>query len=178
MSEAALRLSKEGAPASASADGSEVGYLEEMRAAVSRYIHPASTASRRSIRLSPAARRLREDLAATRRTFSVGAVFAETISRAQAMLKEVGVATGSVSSSDDGRDTARRLDDYAAHYTMQSARRSSPHYQGSGPNRQPSHSSEAVDTSFRGKQGARRQCGVLLESRHSPDSVFYSRIEV
>ena len=120
MSEAALHLSKEGAPASASADGGQVGYLEEMRSAVEQ-LHTSSERSFAQInQIVARGTSLREDLAATRRTFSVGAVFAETISRAQAMLKEVGVATGSVSSSDDGRDTARRLDDYAAHYTMQS----------------------------------------------------------
>ena len=118
MSEAALHLSKEGAPTSTAADGGHVGYLEEMRSAVE---HTSSERSFAQIdQIATRGTSLREDLFATRQTFSVGALFSETISRAQAMLEEVGVATESLSSSDDGRGTARRLDDYAAHYTMQS----------------------------------------------------------
>jgi hypothetical protein len=62
--------------------------------------------------------RLREDLAATRESFSVGAVFSEAISRARVTLQEIGEVTESGSPSDN----AKALAEFATNYTMQSER--------------------------------------------------------
>jgi hypothetical protein len=65
-------------------------------------------------------RRLREDLAAARNSFSVGAVFAEAVGRARTMLEAV---ARQVPSSRRGAGALERgLDDFSQHYTMQAER--------------------------------------------------------
>ncbi len=116
MSEAALGLSKDDQPGQVSPSKPEVGYLEEMRTAIAQ-MHSSSERSFAQIsQVLACGGRLRDDLFSTRESFSVGALFANTASRSQAMLKEIAGAKGNHDSA------AFRLEmaDYVRHYTMQS----------------------------------------------------------
>lgn len=118
MSEAAARLSGQGEPAPASEPGSQDGYLEGMRTAVTE-LHSSSERSFAQIaQIIARGARLREDLSTTRQSFSVGALFAEAVSRARGMLEEIRVPNPT-GASRDRSETQRGLADFATHYTMQ-----------------------------------------------------------
>ena len=118
MNKAALGLSKEDTPA----EGGEVGYLEEMRAAVTQ-MHSASEQSFALInQIVTCGARLRENLAATRESFSVGALFADAVGRTQAILKEAGASDQSGLVGDYSSALRLGLANYGGHYTMQAER--------------------------------------------------------
>jgi hypothetical protein len=122
MSEAATRLSGQGGPAPASERGSQDGCLEGMRIAVAE-LHSSSERSCAQIsQIIACGARLSEDLSATRQSFSVGALFAEAVSRARRMLKEIGEKNQSGLSCDGTEALERGLADFARHYTMQAER--------------------------------------------------------
>src|SRR5208283_1894529 len=86
MSEAATRLSVQGKSTSANESESQDGYLEAMRVAVAE-LHSNERSFAQIAQIVACGTRLREDICAARQSFSVGAVFAEGISRARTMLK-------------------------------------------------------------------------------------------
>jgi methyl-accepting chemotaxis protein len=121
MSEAATRLSRQGGSASASEDNPD-RCLEELRVAVAE-LHSSSEHSFAQIgQIIACGIRLREDLCATRESFTVGALFAEAVTRAQAMLKAIGEKNPSGLSPDRREVLDLRLADFAVHYTMQAER--------------------------------------------------------
>jgi methyl-accepting chemotaxis protein len=119
MSGAAARLSGQGEPALAGEPGSEDACVEGMRAAVAELHSSSECGSAQIARIIASGTNLSEDLFATCRSFSVGALFAEAVSRARAMLNEIGEAS---CFSADGETPERGLADFATHYTMQSER--------------------------------------------------------
>lgn len=119
MSAAATSLSGQGIPVAHSDGGSEQGYLDGMRTAVAE-LHSSSERSFAQIaQIIECGARLREDLAATRQSFSVGVLFADAVSRAREMLKKV---EGESSSGPVEGKAGQGLDDFAMHYTMQAER--------------------------------------------------------
>ena len=112
----------EGEPAPASERDSQDGCLEGMRIAVAE-LHSSSERSFAQIaQIIACGARLREDLCATRESFSVGALFAEAIGRARGTLKEIGERTQSGLSRDSAEALEPGLADFARHYTMQAER--------------------------------------------------------
>jgi hypothetical protein len=115
MSGAAARLSGNGRP-EREAEGSD---LEAMRAAVAG-LHSSSEDSFACIAsIGAHGARLRDDVATARSSFSVGAVFAEAVGRARAMLG------GIEADEPSGRSLAgssHELTDFSRHYTMQAER--------------------------------------------------------
>ena len=96
--------------------------MEEMRTAVAE-LHSSSERSFGQIaQIVDSCGRLREDLSATRETFSVGPLFAEAISRARGMLQEIGKDTQAGWLRDGAEAPERGLADFARHYTMQAER--------------------------------------------------------
>jgi hypothetical protein len=65
--------------------------------------------------------RLREDLGDTRKSFSAGAIFAQAITTARGMLRQIG-GTSSSSSLKASGGLKPGLVDFARHYTMQAER--------------------------------------------------------
>jgi methyl-accepting chemotaxis protein len=65
---------------------------------------------------------LREDLSATRDSFSVGSVFAEAIERARRMIGEIARQTQPASPLPGSQAAEQDLDHFAGHYTMQAER--------------------------------------------------------
>jgi methyl-accepting chemotaxis protein len=120
MSEAATRLSGQGKSTSANESESQDGYLEAMRVAVAE-LHSNERSFAQIAQIVACGTRLREDICAARQSFSVGAVFAEGISRARTMLKEIG-ETNQSGLPRDATEASGRLADFAAHYTMQAER--------------------------------------------------------
>ncbi len=66
--------------------------------------------------------RLSEDLSATRSGFSVGALFAEALGRARAILAELVEVADPGSPPDSTEELKTRLADFSGHYTMQAER--------------------------------------------------------
>jgi methyl-accepting chemotaxis protein len=122
MGDAASRLAGQGDSATASGGGGQNGYLEGMRTAVVD-LHASSERSVAYVtQIAARSARLREDLSATRQSFSVGALFAEAVSRARETLKEIG-ETHRSGVSGDGTDVSDDdLAELARHYTMQAER--------------------------------------------------------
>src|ERR1039457_4186052 len=122
MSEVATRLSGQGGAAAAGECGRQDGCLEGRRLSVAE-MHSSSERSFAQIaQITACGARLREDLSATRQSFSVGALFAEAISRARGMLKEIAETNQSGLSHDGNEALERGLADFAKHYTMQAER--------------------------------------------------------
>lgn len=122
MSEAATRLSGEGEAVPAGENGGWNGSLEALRTAVAE-VHSSSERSFTRIdRITDCSARLREELSTTRQSFSVGAIFAEAVSRARRMLKEIGEKAQSGCPPDGAEASERALADFARHYTMQAER--------------------------------------------------------
>jgi methyl-accepting chemotaxis protein len=122
MSETATRLSRQGGSASASEDSNPDRCFEELRVAVED-LHSSSERSFAQIgQIIACGARLREDLSATRESFTVGALFAEAVTHAQAMLKAIGEKNPSALSPDRRDVLDLRLADFAVHYTMQAER--------------------------------------------------------
>jgi hypothetical protein len=122
INESATRLSDQGGGPTPSGDTSSPdGSLQAMDTTVAE-LHSASERSFSQIaHIVAHCGRLREDLSATRETFSVGPLFAETISRARGMLQEIGQTNQSA--WPDGTETLEQgLADFAKHYTMHSER--------------------------------------------------------
>ena len=117
MGQAAAHLA--GHPASDS--GGEEGYLEGIWCNAVAELHASS--KRTSVQLaqiSVLGSRLREDLSATCENFTVGAVFAEAVSRARGRLLKIGERCPSVLPHADGETSDPGLTDFSQHYTMQS----------------------------------------------------------
>jgi hypothetical protein len=119
MSEAATRLSAQGEAALAGEPGSQDACVEAMRAAVAELHSSSECSSAQIAQIIAGGARLSEDLSATCRSFSVGDLFAEAVSRARTMIDETGGASGL---PPDGETPERGLADFAVHYTMQSER--------------------------------------------------------
>ena len=122
MSQAVTRLSRQGGPAPASEGDSEDGYLLEMRTAVDDLTSSNERSFARIAQIIDRGARLSEDLSAARKSFSVGALFAEAVTRARRMLKEIGEGDQSALLRDGPEALERGLADFARHYTMQSER--------------------------------------------------------
>jgi hypothetical protein len=121
MSAAATGLSAQG-PVPAGDRSSQDGDLEGMRVAVAE-LHSSSERSFSQIaQIVDRGVRLREELSATRQCFSVGAVFADTISRARSTIKEIGEKDRFSLSPDSTQTVDPGLTDFARHYTMQAER--------------------------------------------------------
>ena len=90
--------------------------MEALRIAVAD-LHSSSERSFAQIaEIVTSGARLRDDLSATSQSFSVGALFAETVSGAQEMLKEIGERLQSGSPRDGAESPERRLAAYGDHY--------------------------------------------------------------
>ena len=59
------------------------------------------------------------DLAATRKNFTVGTLFAEAVTRARVSIKEIGEKTQCGLPSDESEESESGLADFMNHYTMQ-----------------------------------------------------------
>ena len=122
MSDAATRIAWQGGPASDSQRGSPDGALQGMRMAVAE-LHSSSERSFAQIaQIIARGSRLSGDVSATRRSFCVGALFAETISRSRRMLKEIEEENQSDLSHDNPAGRELGLAGFAKHYTMQAER--------------------------------------------------------
>jgi hypothetical protein len=122
MSEAATRIAWQDGPACDGQPGSPDGFLEGMRVAVAE-LHSLSERSFAQIaQVIARGARLSEDVSATRRSFCVDALFAETISRSRRMLQKI--EEENQAGLPHGRAEAREraLADSARHYTMQAER--------------------------------------------------------
>ena len=122
MSEAATRLSRQGGPSPAGERGSQDGCVEGMRIAVAELHSSSERGFAQIVHIIACGARLREDLSATRKSFSVDALFAEAVGRARGMLKEMGESDQSGLSGDGSETLERGLADFARHYTMQAER--------------------------------------------------------
>jgi hypothetical protein len=122
MSDVATRIAGQDGPASDSQPGSPDGVLQGMQLAVAE-LHSSSERSFAQIaQIIARGARLSEDVSATRRSFCVDALFAETISRSRRMLKEIEEANQSGLPHDRAEARERGLADFARHYTMQAER--------------------------------------------------------
>jgi hypothetical protein len=125
MSQSATRLSGQSGQGPDGEGGSQEsgkpqGSLEEMRSGVAE-LHSSSERSFAQIaEIIACGARLREDLSATRQGFAVGALFAAAVGRARGMLQEIGERNPSALPPDGSPAPDLGLDDFAAHYTMQS----------------------------------------------------------
>ena len=120
VSAAAERLSGQGVGESESGGGAET--LRQMRTAAAD-LHSSGERSFAMIQQIVAlGARLSDDLAAARASFSVGALFSETMHRVRAILQEAGGQKRQ--NSADGRNESVELElaDVAQHYTMQAER--------------------------------------------------------
>jgi hypothetical protein len=118
MSAAADRLSGQGESSSVNSRGSQDACTEGLRAAVAD-LHSSSECSLvQTARIVDCGARLREDLAATRESFSIGVLFSEAVSRVRVTLQQIGDRSESGFPGDD----AEALAESAANYTMQSER--------------------------------------------------------
>jgi hypothetical protein len=115
MSEAAAGLSGPGGSGRAPDGGAE-----GMRLAVENLRSSSERGFAQVAGITARGASLREDLSATRESFSVGPIFAEAVSRARGMLLEI-VAMDRSDSSRRG-EWQRDLTDWARHYTMQAER--------------------------------------------------------
>jgi hypothetical protein len=121
MSEAATRLSTRQRMASAKDHEGRDGAVRKMQTAVAE-LHSSSERSFALIaQVSARSVNLRAELAVTRHSFSVGADFAQAISRARASLEQVEEKHPSYSAS-ERTEAQRELADFATHYTMQAER--------------------------------------------------------
>jgi hypothetical protein len=118
MSEAAVGLSA--LPTTDSAD--QDGYLERVRTTVAE-LHLSSERSFNQIaQIVVCGTRLHEDLSTARTSFTVGAVFAEAISRATGMLNQAAEESRADSWHDVAASSTPALADFERHYTMQAER--------------------------------------------------------
>ena len=116
MREAAVHLS--GPPATEG--GGQDSYLEGVRTAVAE-LHASS--ERTFVQLAEIVirgSRLREDLSAARENFTVGALFADAVSRARGMLMEIGKKYPIGLPHGGGETSDAGLTDFSQQYTMQS----------------------------------------------------------
>ena len=122
MSAAAIGLSgQDGSPQAGGSVASD-GDLEPMRAAVAE-LHSSSERSCAQIaRILSCGERRSQDLAATRRSFTVGDVFAQAIVRARAMLEELGGQAWSGLPEHGVATPEGDLADLAGVYTMRAER--------------------------------------------------------
>jgi methyl-accepting chemotaxis protein len=119
INDAATRLSGHGGPAiTTEGDGS----VEDMRTAAVE-LHSSSERSFAQIaQVIARGAHLREELLATRDSFSVGVLFAETVGRARGMLNKIKEDDPCVSLRQGSERAERDLADFARHYTMQAER--------------------------------------------------------
>jgi hypothetical protein len=118
MRAATARLSGQHGSSPIVSHGGQDTCMEGLRAAVAE-LHSSSESSLvQTARIVDCGARLRQDLAETRESFSIGALFSETVSRARVRLKEI----GEMSESGSPADHAAVLADFATNYTMQSER--------------------------------------------------------
>ena len=122
MSEAATRIAWQDGPASGSQPGGPDGFLERMRAAVAELHSSSERSFARVAQLIARGTRLSEDLSATRKSFCVDVLFAETILRSRRVLKEIEEANQSGLPHDWAEARERGLAEFARHYTMQAER--------------------------------------------------------
>jgi hypothetical protein len=129
MSQVVARFRKQGDAVSADEGGNQEDCLEGIRRAVDELHSSGEVSSTQIGDIIAWSDRLCESLAATRRSLSVGALFAESISLAQGMLRglEQGLRKRLKENSQcllpREIDTWERgLEDFAMHYTMQAER--------------------------------------------------------
>ena len=118
MKSATARLSGQHVPAPARSPGGQDACMEGLRAAVADLRSSSESSLVQTALIVDRGTRLREDLAETRESFSIGVVFSEAVGRARQVLNEIGETRESGSQGDD----ADALAGFAANYTMQSQR--------------------------------------------------------
>jgi methyl-accepting chemotaxis protein len=96
--------------------------LEEMRLAVAE-LHSSSERSFAQItQIVVRGARLGDDLSATRKSFTVGSLFADAVNSAQQRLQEIAEKIPSSLASNGRPASESGLTEFAAHYTMQAER--------------------------------------------------------
>jgi hypothetical protein len=122
MQEAATHLSGRGGPVPAGEGDSPDGSVEGLQIAIAE-LHTASERSFAQIaQIRARGAQLREDLVATRASFSVGGRFAEAVGRARETLRELG-GPDAARGPDGGTEAWESgLADCATQYTMQAER--------------------------------------------------------
>jgi len=119
MRDAATRSYEEQGPETANETGEREGYAVELRLAVAD-LHSATERSFALIsQIVARGNRLAGDLAATRMDFSVGALFAEAVTRARGSIEEIGEKAQCGLSRDESEEPEPGLADFMSHYTMQ-----------------------------------------------------------
>ena len=95
------------------------GCMDELRLAVAD-LHSATEQSfARIFQIVARGDCLAGDLAATRKNFTVGTLFAEAVTRARVSIKEIGEKTQCGLPSDESEESESGLADFMNHYTMQ-----------------------------------------------------------
>jgi hypothetical protein len=119
MSEAATRLHEEGSQDPGGASGTADDWMEELCLAIED-MHSATERSFALIlQIVDRGDRLAGELAATRKNFSVGTLFAETVARARGSIEEIGEKTQRLLSPNESEEQEPGLADFMSHYTMQ-----------------------------------------------------------
>jgi hypothetical protein len=121
IGETATRASEKYGLDSANVPGNGDGnrYVDELRLAVAD-LHSATERSFALIsQIVARGDRLADDLAATRKTFSVGTLFAEAVIRAQGSFQMIGMKAQCDLPSDESEESESGLADFMSHYTMQ-----------------------------------------------------------
>ena len=122
MNEVATRIAWQDGPGSDGPTGSPDNFLQGMQSAVAA-LHASSERSFAQIaQIVARGARLSEDVSATRRSFRVDALFAETIGRSRRMLKEIEESNQSGLPHDRAETLERGLAKITRHYTMQAER--------------------------------------------------------
>ena len=97
------------------------GALEGIRGAIEEWHSSGERSFARIVQIGVRSASLCQDVSETRNGFSVGPLFAEAISRARKMLKEVEIQTGSAVSHDE-TEASKGLSEFSSNYTMQAER--------------------------------------------------------
>ena len=119
MREAGARLSGQDGSADAGGRGGVDGCLEGLRGAIAELHSSSERGIAQVVQIHACGARLREEVSATRQSFSVGALFAETVSRARGMLQEIGERDYPGSTHEGSAAAGVDLTDFTRHYTMQ-----------------------------------------------------------
>lgn len=119
MSEAATRSRWECEPDSADGSIGGDGTMEELRLAVEELHSSAEQSFALIFQIVGSGDSLADDLAATRESLSVGALFAEAVRCAQSSMMEIGEKARSSSPLGESDEPEPGLADFLSHYTMQ-----------------------------------------------------------
>jgi hypothetical protein len=122
MRSAAIRLSGQRESSAVHLRGDQERCMNGLRAAVAD-LHSSSESSLvQTALIADGGARLREELAATRESFSIGVLFSEAICRARASLDRIAGEIQETPESHSLGGGAEALEEFATNYTMQSER--------------------------------------------------------